>query len=373
MNDFRPSPRSRAEDRRFMELALRLARRGLGYTEPNPLVGAVAVKSGRIIGCGWHRAFGAEHAEAMALRDVDASGATLYVTLEPCDHQGKTPPCSELIISRRVARVVAAMTDPNPLVDGRGIARLRDCGVAVETGLLADRAGRLNRHYLKALGERRPWFAIRAGMSLDGKLTDRNGASRWMTSPELRNLSHGLRGEFSAIMAGAGTARADDPQLTLREPGWEGKKLARIVLDSRNTLPDDLAIFRESERFPLILFSSRQAVDRRVRAARHFFVPEDDLGLSLPAISAILLEQGITSVLVEGGGKLIGSFLTRRLFDEAVLFVAPRLVGSTSAVQLWAEGATELAASCELDVEERHELGSGSVLRGVRRCSPASC
>ena len=220
--------------------------------------------------------------------------------------------------------------------------------------------------------EHRPWYAIRAGMSLDGKLTDRSGNSHWMTGAELRRLSHGLRGEFSAILAGANTVRRDNPQLTLREPGWNGKQPVRVILDSRNALPENLAIFRDQDRFPLILFSSRQAVDNRPRAARHYFVPEDELGLSLPAIGAILLQQGLTSVLVEGGGRLIDSFLQRRLADEAVLFIAPRLVGGKTAVELYGGGAETLDQAWELERSERHELGSGCMVRGDHACSPAS-
>ncbi len=353
-----------------MEFALRLARRGAGLTEPNPLVGAVVARRGRIVAAGWHRAFGAAHAEAMALAGVEARGATLYTTLEPCDHHGKTPPCSELVIARGLRRVVVAMGDPNPLVAGRGLHRLQQAGIGVEVGLLGDRAAALNRHYLTALARRRPYVAVHAGMSLDGKLSDGAGRSRWVTSAALRRLAHGLRGEFSAILAGRGTVQADDPLLTLREPGWPGKRLARVVLDSGNVLDGGLQLFRQLEGAPLFLFSSDRAARRQPRGERHFFVSGDERGLSLPAVLGILFEQGIHSLLVEGGGRVIDSFLQQRLVDEMALFIAPRLVGGRQAADLFASGVS-LAEALDLDPVEWHDTGAGYVLRGVRTCSPA--
>jgi pyrimidine deaminase RibD-like protein len=217
------SARQEADDRKFMNIALKLSRKGLGYTEPNPLVGAVVVKNGKILASGFHRAFGAPHAEAMALEHLAVPGTTLYLTLEPCAHFGKTPPCVDLIIAKKVRRVVMAMRDPNPLVDGRGIRKLREHGIQTRCGLCREQAERINRHYLKAIRSRMPYVTLHAGVSLDGKLTDDSGRSRWMTSEEGRRYSHSLRGEFSAILAGHGTILADNPRLTLREAGWEGK------------------------------------------------------------------------------------------------------------------------------------------------------
>ncbi|HEX7502555.1 MAG TPA: bifunctional diaminohydroxyphosphoribosylaminopyrimidine deaminase/5-amino-6-(5-phosphoribosylamino)uracil reductase RibD, partial [Acidobacteriota bacterium] len=202
MNSIAPLSKKEAEDRKFMKIALKLSRKGLGCTEPNPLVGAVAVKNGRILASGYHRAFGAPHAEAMALEHLAVPGSTLYLTLEPCAHFGKTPPCVDLIIARKVERVVMAMQDPNPLVDGRGIRKLRAHGIRTRVGLFQDWAERINRHYLKAIRTRVPYVTLRAGISLDGKLSDDAGRSRWVTSEEGRRYSHSLRGEFSAILAG---------------------------------------------------------------------------------------------------------------------------------------------------------------------------
>ncbi|MBN2345053.1 MAG: bifunctional diaminohydroxyphosphoribosylaminopyrimidine deaminase/5-amino-6-(5-phosphoribosylamino)uracil reductase RibD [Candidatus Aminicenantes bacterium] len=349
-------------DLTFMKIALRLSLKGLGYTEPNPLVGAVVVKGGRILSCGHHRGFGAPHAEAMALERLGVSGTTLYLTLEPCSHTGKTPPCADLIIARRVRRVVVAMIDPNPLVNGSGIARLRAAGIATAVGLCRDQAERINRHYLKYIRTHAPYVAIHAGLSLDGKLSDDAGRSHWVTSEELRRLAHSLRGEFSAIMAGSGTVRADDPLLTLREAGWVGKKLYRVVLDSQNALPRSLRIIRELDDFPLVIFSSRHAADRSPRTRHHYFVDSDGNGLDLGEVLANLGRLGIASVLVEGGGRLIDSFVRQRRFDEVVLFYAPKIVGGS--------GATRLAEALELRDFRLSELASGFILRGFRPCSP---
>ncbi len=358
-----------ADDRKFMKIALRLSRKGLGYTEPNPLVGAVAVKDGRVLAGGYHRAFGAPHAEAMALEHLDVPGSTLYVTLEPCAHFGKNPPCADLIIARKVERVVMAMRDPNPLVDGRGIRKLRAHGILTRVGLFQDWAERLNRHYLKAIRRRIPYVALHAGISLDGKLTDDAGRSRWVTSEEGRRYSHSLRGEFSAILAGRGTILADDPGLNLREPGWEGKTLYRVVLDSGNSLSRRLNIFKDQERFPLIIFSSRDAADRRKKVPRHFFVRHDANGLVLADVLEQLSRLGIASLLVEGGGQVLDSFVRERLFDEMALFFSNKIVGGRNSVQIFASG-DRLEDALELVDCRWSPFASGTMMRGYRKCSP---
>ncbi len=249
-NNTRPAVQNKKHDEKFMKIALKLSQRGSGFTEPNPLVGAVVVKNGKIISCGYHQGFGSQHAETMALENLDVPGTTLYLTLEPCSHFGKTPPCADLIIAKKVRRVVMAMIDPNPLVNGSGMRRLRTHGITTRCGPGSDWAAYVNRHYLKFIKTATPYVTLHAGMSLDGKLTDDAGHSRWVTSEEGRRYSHSLRGEFSAILAGHGTILADDPQLNLREPGWQGKTLYRVVLDSANSLPGRLNIFKDQDRFP---------------------------------------------------------------------------------------------------------------------------
>ena len=356
------------DDLRFMKMALRLARRGLGYTEPNPMVGAVVARDGRVLAAGFHARFGAAHAETMALERLAAPGATLYLTLEPCSHFGKTPPCADLIIRKKVRRVVMAMLDPNPLVNGAGLARLRAAGIQAEVGLCGAEAGRLNRHYLTFMRTGRPWVTLHAGVSLDGKMTDREGRSRWVTPSELRRCSHSLRGEFSAVMAGSGTVLADDPLLTLREPGWEGKTLLRVVLDAGAALPRERRVFRARERFPLVVFSDLAAAGNGRKGERHVFVPADGEGLNLDAVLKALAGMGIASLLVEGGGRLIDSFLRRGLWDEAVFFYSGRIVGGRDAVQPFASG-TCLDAAPELAGRHWTPLAGGAILRGYR-CSP---
>jgi diaminohydroxyphosphoribosylaminopyrimidine deaminase / 5-amino-6-(5-phosphoribosylamino)uracil reductase len=357
------------DDRKFMKIALRLSQKGLGYTEPNPMVGAVAVKNGRILATGYHRAFGDRHAESMALEHLAVPGATLYLTLEPCSHFGKTPPCVDLIIARKVERVVMAMQDPNPLVDGRGIRKLRAHGIRTRVGLFQDWAERINRHYLKFIRTRVPFITLHAGISLDGKLTDDAGRSRWVTSEEGRRYSHSLRGEFSAILAGRGTILADDPRLDLREPGWEGKTLHRVVLDSANSLPRRLNIFKDQERFPLIIFSSRDAADQRKKVPRHFFVRHGAKGLVLADVLEKLSWLGIASLLVEGGGRVLDSFVRERLFDEMAIFFSNKIIGGRNSVQIFATG-DRLADALELVDCRCTEFASGSILRGYRKCSP---
>jgi diaminohydroxyphosphoribosylaminopyrimidine deaminase/5-amino-6-(5-phosphoribosylamino)uracil reductase len=362
---------NRAEDRKFMKIALRLGRKGLGYTEPNPMVGAVVVKKGRILGCGYHRAYGDRHAEVMALEHLDAPGATLYLNLEPCSHFGKTPPCVDLIIARKVRRVVIAMEDPNPLVDGRGIAKLRAHGIETLVGVGRDQAERLNRHYLKAMRSGTPYVALHAGASLDGKLTDDAGHSRWVTSEDGRRYSHSLRGEFSAILAGHGTILADDPQLNLREAGWEGKTLYRVVLDSENTLSRGLNVFRDQERFPLVIFSALDAAAMTKKVPLHFFVRRDAHGLVLAEVLAGLHELGIASLLVEGGGRVLNSFIRERLFDEAAFFISDKIIGGRRSVQVFASGVSRLEEALELVDCRWTEYSGGVMLRGMRKCSPA--
>jgi diaminohydroxyphosphoribosylaminopyrimidine deaminase/5-amino-6-(5-phosphoribosylamino)uracil reductase len=360
----------RANDLKFMKMSLKLGRQGSGFTEPNPMVGAVAVKNGKIISCGYHRAFGMKHAEAAALENLAVPGATLYLTLEPCSHFGKTPPCVDLIIARKVKRVVVAMTDPNPLVNGAGMRKLRAHGIATRLGVCREQAERLNRHYLKAITSHVPYVALHAGISLDGKLTDDAGHSRWVTSEEGRRYSHSLRGEFSAILAGRGNIVADNPLLTLREPGWEGKTLYRVVLDSTNSLSRRLNIFKDQERFPLIIFSSRAAADQRKKVPRHFFVRRDAKGLVLADVLRELYKLGIASLLVEGGGRVLDSFVREQLFDEMAIFYSNKIIGGRNSVQIFASGFP-LDQALELVDCHWSEFADGAILRGYRKCSPA--
>ncbi|NIM14630.1 MAG: bifunctional diaminohydroxyphosphoribosylaminopyrimidine deaminase/5-amino-6-(5-phosphoribosylamino)uracil reductase RibD [Candidatus Aminicenantes bacterium] len=356
-------------DIKYMKIALGLSKKGMGFTEPNPMVGAVVVKNNRILSTGYHARFGAVHAEQKALEHVTETGTTLYVTLEPCVHYGKTPPCTDLILEKKVKRVVVAIQDPNPLVNGKGIRQLREHGVQVDVGLFQDIASKINRHYLKFMTAKMPYVALNAGVSIDGKLTDKYRKSQWISDEELRLYSHSMRGEFSAILAGVSTVIDDNPQLTVREKDWQGKKLFRVILDSNNILDTGLNIYRDQENFPLIFFSSAEAENKtpNPEAEHHFFVsPDRDYGgLSLPEVLEQLYWLGVASVLVEGGGSVINSFITTGLYDEIVLFTADKFIGGTLSVQLFAEGA---AVSNPVKLKEREilSLETGYIVRGYR-------
>ena len=352
---------------KYMKAAIQLSKKGMGMTEPNPLVGAVVVKNNKIIATGYHARYGAPHAEQIALKDLDALDTTMYVTLEPCAHFGKTPPCTECILHRQVKRVVVAMTDPNPLVNGKGIKRLEEQGVKVEVGLLEHLAAKINRHYITYMTRKRPYVTLKAGVSMDGKLTDKYGKSEWVTGETMRSISHSFRGEFSAIMAGVGTVIADNPQLTIREKGWKGKRLFRVILDTKNRLETGLNIFRDQDRFPLILFSSKTAPDKTPKTEHHFFIDtgENEQTLKLEEVLATLHRLGIASVMVEGGGRLFDSFLESRLYDEIVLSTAYKLIGGETSVQFFRSG-TRVSTPVELKDREIIALDSGYIIRGYR-------
>jgi diaminohydroxyphosphoribosylaminopyrimidine deaminase/5-amino-6-(5-phosphoribosylamino)uracil reductase len=347
----------------WMKTAIELGKKGIGYTEPNPMVGAVVVKNGKVLSSGFHRHFGAEHAEAMALNRVEETHATLYVPLEPCCHLGKTPPCTDLIIKKKIRRVVIALQDPNPLVNGQGIRRLEQNRIRVDRGCLASLYSRLNRHYLGYMTRKRPYVTLKAGVSLDGKLTDKFRKSRWITGDKFRQISRSFRGEFSAILTGDLTVGDDNPALTINENEWPDKKLWRVVLDTHNRLDSKKQIFREQSRFPLILFSSERAKDRATKTDHHHFVPAFGDELDLKTVLDILFLNGIASVLVEGGGRIINSFLKNRLADEIILFTAHKLIGGTGSVQLFASGAG-LSEPITLVDPEILDFESGMIVRG---------
>jgi len=353
------------EDRKFMKIALKLSLSGLGFTEPNPLVGAVVVKDNRILASGFHRGYGGRHAEWEALKNITTADTTLYVTLEPCCHFGKTPPCTASIIDRRVKRVVTAAIDPNPLVNGQGLRQLQDHGLVVDVGLYEKMARKINRHYWTYMTRRLPYVTIHAGVSLDGKLTDKQRRSQWITDRHLRTFSHSLRGEFSAILVGVKTVLEDDPQLTIRQKGWGKKKLFRVVLDSRNKLDKSRRVFQDQARFPLVIFSAKEAKNQEKKVAHHFFVKTDADGLDLKEVLKKLYELQVASVLIEGGGQVIDSFLKKGLYDEFVLFVADKLIGGKEAVEIFPSG-TGLDRPIIIKDKEIIPCGSGFVVRGYK-------
>jgi len=349
----------------FMHLALTLAKRGIGLTDPNPMVGAVVTKSGNILSTGYHKRYGGDHAERIALDKIDIKGTTLYVNLEPCSHTGNTPPCTDLIVGKGVSRVVIPFADPNPKVNGEGIKKLRSAGIIVEIGLLEKEAGKLNRHYLKHISSGNPWVTVNAGVTIDGKLSDNDRNSQWVTGELSRFVSHSFRGEFSAIIVGSGTVIDDDPMLTIREEGWVGKKFIRVILDNRNRLDKNMKIFNMGVNSPLYIFSGKDYEKNGKKCKHHFFVEsEHDGGVDLNKVLKILGETGISSLLVEGGGTLINSFLRLRLCDEMVLFIADKFLGGRNSVELLSEGML-LTDPIKLMDKSIIRLKEGFIVRGM--------
>jgi len=323
---------ARVQDERLMRRALELAARGLGETNPNPVVGCVVARGGRIVGEGFHRRAGGPHAEVLALRRAGARarGATLYVTLEPCAHHGRTAPCAPLVAASGVARVVVATRDPDARVRGRGLRLLRRAGVRISLGTCAGEAESLNRRFLTAARARRPFVLLKAALTLDGRIATAAGRSKWLTSPKARRQARALRRLHDAVLVGIGTVLADDP-LLMPEPRTR-RPFTRVVLDTRLRLPPRGRLARSaSPRAPVVVVASASAPAARRRAleARGVSVVRvpEKRAISPKRALAALRARGITSVMVEGGSEVLGSFLAARLVDEVVLFRAPLLLG----------------------------------------------
>jgi diaminohydroxyphosphoribosylaminopyrimidine deaminase / 5-amino-6-(5-phosphoribosylamino)uracil reductase len=314
-------------DLTHMARALQLAERGLYTTDPNPRVGCVLTKNGHVIAEGWHERAGQAHAEAAALAvaGTDAAGATAYVTLEPCSHVGRTPPCADALIAAGIRRVVAAVQDPNPLVAGQGFARLRAAGIAVETGLLEREARALNPGFFSRHERGRPLVRLKLAMSLDGRTALADGRSQWITGEAARADVQRWRARSSAILTGAGTARTDDPRLNVRwQYGPWIRQPLRVLLDARLTVPASARLFAQG---PALVFSAPQAAPPSHYPAEVRAVPSREGELSLPAVLAELGARGLNEVWVECGPRLAGGWLSSHLVDELVLYVAPSLLG----------------------------------------------
>ncbi len=319
-----------------MARALELAARGEGLVEPNPMVGCTIVRDGETVGEGFHARFGGPHAEIAALESAGprARGATVYVTLEPCCHQGKTPPCTQALVAAGVSRVVVAQQDPFVRVAGAGVAELRAAGIEVEVGLCEAEARRLNAPYLKLTRTGRPWIIAKWAMTLDGKISTRSGDSRWISSRASRDIVHRLRGRVDAILVGRSTAEADDPLLTARPPG--PRTAARIVVDTNASLPLTSQLVRTARQAPVMVAvgsaAPRESVDGLIAAGCDVIVCEGDAHkVRLKNLLDKLGSRLMTNVLVEGGGKLLGSLLDADEVDEVHVFVAPQIVGGAAA------------------------------------------
>jgi diaminohydroxyphosphoribosylaminopyrimidine deaminase/5-amino-6-(5-phosphoribosylamino)uracil reductase len=323
---------ARPDDERFMRLALAEARKGLGRTHPNPAVGAVIVKGGKVIAAGYHARAGTAHAEANALMlaGAKAKGATIYSTLEPCDHFGRTPPCTQAILDHRLARVVYGSSDPNPLVDGKGVRRMKRAGLSVTGGVLAAECDALNEPFFKVMRTGVPFVTVKAGITLDGKIATAGGHSKWITSEDARRQAHALRDRVDAIVVGAGTVVADDPALTTRIDG--GRHAMRVVIDPQLRTKPSAKVYAANG--PKVVVLTGKPVDSyRARAfakrgVQVVPVPERRGQLDLVTGLKALVKLGVLHVMVEGGAVTTGRFLEAGLVDEVVLFVAPKVVGA---------------------------------------------
>jgi len=343
--------------------ALELAERGRGLTSPNPIVGAVVVVDHAVVSEGWHAALGEAHAESMALAAAGdrTRGATLYCSLEPCDHFGRTPPCTQAIIESGVSRVVIAMGDPNPVVDGRGVRHLRDAGIDVIEGVLEAEAARANEAYVKHITTGLPFVTLKMAATLDGRIAGADGSSTWITGEDSRAEVQRMRAAVDAILVGSGTAVADDPRLTVRDPSYRGRPPVRIVVDASGRVPDSLRVF--DGRAPVMVAttdsSSQQVRDAwRAAGAEVIVCGKDDRGVSLDELLAALGKREIQSLLVEGGSQIAGSFIGAALVDKVVLFMAPKLLGGAEAPSILAEtGFASLSQAVSLDISDVARVG----------------
>jgi diaminohydroxyphosphoribosylaminopyrimidine deaminase/5-amino-6-(5-phosphoribosylamino)uracil reductase len=348
-----------------MRAALGLARRGLGNVWPNPAVGCVIVRDGRVIGRGWTQPGGRPHAEteALAMAGEGARGATAYVTLEPCSHHGKTPPCAEALINAGIVRVVAAIEDNDPRVSGQGVALLRQAGIAVTVGICADEARELNAGFFCKMREGRPLVTLKLATSLDGRIATHSGESKWITGEVARQAAHLLRAESDVIMVGSGTVLADDPELTCRLPGLEDRSPVRVVVDGRMRLPLTSRLVASANETPTWLLTLEGADADRIEAFQDcgvdvVEVPEGpDHTVDLGAALMLLAESGVTRVLAEGGAHLAAGLLRAGLVDRLVWFRSPRLIGGDGLPSTVAFGIDHLSQTPHFECVEARSVG----------------
>ena len=359
-----------SQDREFMAQALSLAAQGQGFVEPNPMVGCLIVAHGEVVGRGWHQRFGGLHAEVEALRDAGAAAqdATMYVTLEPCCHHGKTPPCVDAILQAGIRRVVVAMRDPFPKVDGSGLGVLQDAGLEVALGLDAANAQSLNAPYLKFVQHSRPWLIAKWAMTLDGKLASRSENSQWISNPTSRVVVHQLRGRMDAIIVGRGTVAADDPLLTARPPG--PRAAMRIVLDTKALLSLDSQLVRTAHDVPVLVAASTSADSEKRRRLQHagcevVHLAGDNQAARLGALLDELGRREMTNVLLEGGSQVLGTAFDARLIDEVHVFIAPLLLGGSQALTpVGGLGLAMMSDAHSLDEVSVEQLGGDLYVSG---------
>jgi diaminohydroxyphosphoribosylaminopyrimidine deaminase/5-amino-6-(5-phosphoribosylamino)uracil reductase len=365
-------------DEYWMRRVLRLAEKGRGSTSPNPMVGAILVKDGKVVGEGYHAKAGEAHGEIVALQQSgeEARGAILYLNLEPCTHYGKTPPCAPRVIEAGVKRVVIGMEDPNPLVKGKGIAILRKAGLDVEVGILEKECRRLNEAFFKYMTEREPFVILKVAATLDGKLATRDGDSKWISGEASRRFVHKLRGQVDGVVVGIGTVLTDDPLLTARIRG--GRDPYRIVLDSRLKIPEGAKVIGTSPSKAIIVVTELAPKDKIERLEKKgvkiLMVDSKEGRVNLKSCLSKLGEIGMTSLMVEGGSQVNGSFLDEGLIDRLLLFFSPKLIGDRQAPGIFGgRGVSQLQEAVLLKEIKAKRVGEDILLEGYLEWGKESC
>ncbi|EGS30534.1 riboflavin biosynthesis protein RibD [Peptoniphilus sp. oral taxon 375 str. F0436] len=351
-------------DQEFMKEAIQEALKGQGQTLTNPLVGAVLVRDGKIISRGYHEKFGSSHAEVNCLRDMDAQGATLYVTLEPCSHYGKTPPCVDLVIEKKVKRVVVGELDSNPQVRGRGIQKLKEAGIQVTCGVLEEECHAMNRLFHFTIRQQRPYVILKMAQSLDGKIATKTGDSQWITGEEARRDGHRLRGICDAILVGRGTALQDNPQLTCRTGG---KTPLRVVLDRTLKTPRTYQLFQGEK--TIFYVGPDQETRALTPTAQAISIGQGQDGLVLEeCLEDLYKNQQVSSLLVEGGSQVLSSFIKQGLVDQWVIYQAPLFIGGDGKSTIASLGVEKLSQALESQIYKVDRLGKDLRIQGGKDC-----
>ena len=363
------------DDKHFMQLALDLAVRGRGYTSPNPMVGAVVVKNGRVAGSGYHQKVGGSHAEVNAINEAGklARGADLYVTLEPCNHTGRTPPCTRKILEAGIKRVVLAMPDPNMDVAGGGADYLKRHGIQVTSGICQEQALKLNEAFVKFVRTRRPFVVAKCAATLDGRIATRSGDSRWVTGEKSRQFVHRLRHAADGILVGINTVRNDNPSLTTRLPGEDGKDPVRIILDTHLDIsPEAKLLQQKSDADTILVVGSDLAVEKRIPFERdgiRIIQAELDNGMiDMDALMDRLGDIGITSILIEGGSRVLHSAFRAGIVDKVFFFYAPKILGGDDGIPICSgPGAELMGQSIAVDGIDVRRFGDDVLIEGYIR------
>ncbi|MGD8969980.1 MAG: bifunctional diaminohydroxyphosphoribosylaminopyrimidine deaminase/5-amino-6-(5-phosphoribosylamino)uracil reductase RibD [Desulfobacterales bacterium] len=360
------------EDEKYMLLALDLAQKGAGFTSPNPMVGAVVVKDNRIVGKGYHAAAGQPHAEVNAIEDagLEARGGTLYVSLEPCNHTGRTPPCTEKILAAGIRRVVVAMRDPNPDVQGGGLAFLSEKGIEVTSGVCEDSAERLNEVFIKYARTRRPFVTIKCAATLDGRIATRTGDARWVSGAVSRKQVHRLRHASDAIMVGVNTVRSDDPSLTTRINGFHGKDPRRFILDTHLSISEDARVLQGGAATGTTVVTGPVIPEEKLRRIEEMGVrilssPLKEGRIDLNRLMAAIGAAEVTSLLVEGGSRVIASAFRDGIVDKVIFFFAPKILGGDDGVPICRGPGPGLMQDClPIKKMQVHRVGEDVMIEG---------